>query len=212
MRMRILVIILCRLFIFPLFGSAQSNGKMQDEQSETLVFSKVDAYIAREMKRQRIPGLALAIVQGDRILYLKGYGRADSSGRPVTPETPFGLGSISKSITAMAVLQLAEAGKIDLDAPIQRYIHTEYKGAEFITVRQLLNQTSGFTQISTFSNMLSSVQDQDQDALEKNAMSYAKKFLSKTNQTEHPYSIRTQIMCCSAILCNKYPASPMATM
>ncbi len=185
MRMGILAIILCGLFIFPLFGSAQSDGSIQDERSETFVFSKVDAYIAREMNRQRIPGLALAIVQGDRILYLKGYGRADSSGRPVTPETPFGLGSIGKSITAMAVLQLAEAGKIDLDAPIQRYIHTTYKGAEFITVRQLLNQTSGFTQISTFSNTLSSVNDQD--SLEKNAMSYAKKFLSKTSQTEHPY-------------------------
>lgn len=190
MRMRTLAIILCGLFLFPLFGSAQSNGKMPDERSETSVFSKVDAYIAREMKRQRLPGLSLGIVQGDRILYLKGYGRADSSGRPVTPETPFGLGSIGKSITAMAVLQLAEAGKIDLDAPIQRYIHTAYKGAEFITVRQLLNQTSGFTQISTFSNTLSSANHPEQDALEKNALSYAKKFLSKTNQTdqtEHPY-------------------------
>ncbi|GIP26450.1 penicillin-binding protein [Paenibacillus sp. J23TS9] len=160
---------------------------MQIEQSGDTVFSEVDAYIAREMKRQHLPGLSIGIVQGDRILYLKGYGQADPSGRPVTPETPFGIGSIGKSITAMAVLQLAEAGKIDLDTPIQRYIPTKYNGAEFITVRQLLNQTSGFTQISTFSNTLTSATDQDQDALEKNALSYAERFLKETKQSEHPY-------------------------
>ncbi|MFJ7726321.1 serine hydrolase domain-containing protein [Neobacillus sp. NPDC097160] len=114
-------------------------------------------------------------------------GHADSSGSPVTPETPFGLGSISKSITAIAVLQLVEAGKIDLDAPIQRYFSTQYKGAEFITVRQLLNQTSGFTQISTFSNTLASVNDKFHNPIEKNALSYAEKFLKGTKQTEHPY-------------------------
>jgi CubicO group peptidase (beta-lactamase class C family) len=187
LKMRIIAIILCGLFIFPLLGSARSDGKMQVGRSETSVFSEVDAYIAGEMERQHLPGLALGIVKGDRILYLKGYGQADSSGRPVTPETPFGLGSIGKGITAMAVLQLAESGKIDLDAPIQRYIPTKYSGAEFITVRQLLNQTSGFSQISTFSNTLSSINDQDQDALEKNAMSYAERFLKQTNKTEHPY-------------------------
>lgn len=185
--MRIIAILLCGLFILPQFSSARNNGSMKLERSGASVFSEVDAYIAREMERQRLPGLALGIVQGDRILYLKGYGQADSSGRPVTPETPFGIGSIGKSITAMAVLQLAETGKIDLDAPIQCYIPTKYNGAESITVRQLLNQTSGFSQISTFSNSLSSVNDQYQDALEKNAMSYAEKFLKQADQTEHPY-------------------------
>lgn len=187
MRMRMAAIILCGLSIFPLFASARDGENTKVEQSGNAIFSEVDAYIAREMKRQHLPGLALGIVQGDRILYLKGYGQADSSGRPVTPDTPFGLGSIGKSITAVAVLQLAEAGKIDLDAPIQHYIPNKYNGAESITVRQLLNQTSGFTQISTFSNTLSSTNDQDQDALEKNALSYAEKFLKRTKQTEHSY-------------------------
>jgi len=187
MKMRMIAIILCGLFIFPLFGSAQSDEIRQDERSGTTVFSEIDAYIAREMKRQRLPGLALGIVQGDRILYVQGYGQADSSGRPVTPETLFGIGSIGKSMTAMAVLQLVEAGKIELDAPIQRYLPFKYSGAEFVTIRQLLNQTSGFTQISTFSNTLSSANDQDHDAIEKNAMSYAEKFLMHARQIEHPY-------------------------
>lgn len=187
LRTRLAAIILCGLSIFPLFASARDSGSSKVQQPGNAVFSEVDAYIAREMKRQRLPGLALGIVQGDRILYVKGYGQANSSGRPVTPETPFGIGSIGKSMTAMAVLQLAESGKIDLDAPIQRYIPAKYNGAEFITVRQLLNQTSGFSQISTFSNTLSSINDSNQDALEKNAMSYAEKFLKEAKPTEQPY-------------------------
>ncbi|WP_168928883.1 serine hydrolase domain-containing protein [Paenibacillus dokdonensis] len=186
-RISMIAMMVCSLFIFPLFSSARSDDNMQVVRTGASVFSELDAYIAREMKRQHLPGLSLGVIQGNRILYLKGYGQADPSGRPVTAQTPFGIGSIGKSITAMAVLQLAEAGRIDLDAPIQRYLPTKYKGAESITVRQLLNQTSGFTQISTFSNTLSTAIDQNQDALENNALSYADRFLMQTTQTEQPY-------------------------
>lgn len=192
--MKIKTIILCGLLVFPQFSSAQAKENIQNEQYEASVFSEVDAYITREIKRQHLPGLSLGIVKDDRILYLKGYGHADSSGHPVTPDTPFGLGSISKSLTAMAVLQLAESGKIDLDAPVQRYIpkfqyrfvdEANKNSTDTITVRHLLNQISGFSQISTFSNTLSS--RNDSDALEKNAMSYAKKFLQQANGKEHAY-------------------------
>ncbi|MDQ0273748.1 CubicO group peptidase (beta-lactamase class C family) [Cytobacillus purgationiresistens] len=194
MKRKIKAIIFCGLFIFPQCSAAQDDECIQNEQYEDSVFSKVDAYITGEMKRQQLPGLSLGIVKDDRILYLKGYGHADPSGRPVTPDTPFGLGSISKSFTAMAVLQLAEEGKIDLDAPVQRYLQgfqyqtivkTMDTSADTITVRHLLNQTSGFSQISTFSNTLSS--RNDQDALEQNAMSYAEKFLHQANIKEHSF-------------------------
>jgi len=62
----------------------------------------------------RIPGLALGVVQGEHVAYLKGYGFARPGGRPVTPQTPFILGSTSKSFTALAVMQLVDAGQIDL--------------------------------------------------------------------------------------------------
>ena len=98
----------------------------------------------------RIPGLALAIVRGDQIVYLKGYGRADASGRPVTPQTPFLIGSITKSFTALAVMQLVEAGTVDLDAPVQRYIPwfrvADPRASAQITVRHLLTMTSGLPQ------------------------------------------------------------------
>jgi CubicO group peptidase (beta-lactamase class C family) len=101
------------------------------------------------MDAQRIPGLALGIVQGGRITHVRGFGEADSSGRAVSAQTPFVIGSLSKSLTALAVMQLVEAGKVDLDAPVQRYIPlfrvADEKASAEITVRHLLNQTSGLS-------------------------------------------------------------------
>jgi len=85
-------------------------------------FTAIDAYIRRQMKDARIPGLALGIVRDGLPVHLGGFGRADDSGRAFTPQTPFFIGSDSKSFTALAVLQLAEAGTVDLDAPVQRCI------------------------------------------------------------------------------------------
>lgn len=75
-------------------------------------FTAIDAYVQAQMNESRIPGLALAIVHGDQIVYLKGYGSADPSGRPVTPQTPFMLASLAKPMTTLAVMQLVEAGKL----------------------------------------------------------------------------------------------------
>jgi CubicO group peptidase (beta-lactamase class C family) len=127
----------------------------------------VDEYIENRMRLSRIPGLALAIIKDDKVIYLKGYGQADSSGRPVTPQTSFILGSITKSFTALAVMQLVEAGKVELDAPVQKYIPwfrvADPNASAQITIRQLLYQTSGLP-------MLREPQfwsDQDARALER---------------------------------------------
>ncbi|MBK8021930.1 MAG: beta-lactamase family protein [Chloroflexi bacterium] len=78
---------------------------------------RIDTYIQSRMQIANIPGLALGVVYGDEVVYLRGYGIVAPDGRAVTPQTPFILGSTSKSFTALAVMQLVEAGKIDLDAP-----------------------------------------------------------------------------------------------
>ena len=115
--------------------------------NDEIDFNAIDSYITAKMRVPRIPGVALAIVKGDQIVYLKGYGQADSSGRPVTPQTPFIIGSVTKAFTALAVMQLVEASKVELDAPVQRYIPwfrvADPQASAQITVRQLLNQTSG---------------------------------------------------------------------
>ena len=102
------------------------------------------------MRNARIPGLALGIVHHGRAVHLRGFGTADDSGRAFTPQTPFFIGSNSKSFTALAVMQLVEAGKVDLDAPVQRYIPrfrvADPEASALITVRHLLNQTSRLTE------------------------------------------------------------------
>ena len=89
----------------------------------------------------------MAIVEGDRVVHLKGFGRADPSGRLVTPQTPFLIGSVTKSMTSLAVLQLVDQHKVELDAPVQRYIPwfrtADSSASARITVRQLLTMTSG---------------------------------------------------------------------
>lgn len=129
------------------FLSFVSSAKPTFAQDTPASFDEVDSYISAKMEELRIPGAALVIVQNDQIVHLKAFGVADGSGRPVTPQTPFFTGSTGKSITALAIMQLVEAGKIKLDAPVQTYLPwfrvADEKASEVITVRQLLNMTSG---------------------------------------------------------------------
>lgn len=110
-------------------------------------FRAIDDYLQQELHRLRVPGAALAVVRGDRIVHVVTFGVADETGRAVTPATPFLIGSTSKSITALAILQLVEAGRVNLDAPVSRYLawfHADGpEPTSQVTVRQLLNQTSG---------------------------------------------------------------------
>ena len=66
----------------------------QVEDSAT--FQRIDAYVARMIRSARFPGVAVGIVSGDRVVHLRGFGRADPSGQPVTPQTPFLIGSVTK--------------------------------------------------------------------------------------------------------------------
>ena len=122
-------------------------------------FVAIDAYLDREMRELRIPGLALGIVHNDEVVHLRGFGVADASGNVVTPQTPFILASASKSFTALAIMQLVEEGKVDLDAPVTTYLPSFNVGDESasstITVRHLLNHTSGLPESTAFEPMLS---------------------------------------------------------
>jgi CubicO group peptidase (beta-lactamase class C family) len=111
------------------------------------VTERIDAFVSEQMERHDLPGLALALVDGDKVLFMKGYGKADQTGHPITPQTPFLLASVSKPLTAVAIMQLVEAGKVDLDTPVQHYL-PEFQVADpaassQITVHHLLLHTSG---------------------------------------------------------------------
>ncbi len=112
-------------------------------------YDAVDTYIEEQMQRLHIPGASLAIVEGNRIVHSRGFGCARPGGEAPTPQTPFFIGSLTKSITALAVMQLVEAGKVELDAPVQRYLPwfrvADPQASAQMTVRHLLNQTSGLS-------------------------------------------------------------------
>src|SRR5213075_3113667 len=100
--------------------------------------------IACEKLAPNIPGFALAVAVDGRIVWSEAFGYANlATKRPTTPTTQFRIGSVSKPLTADAVAQLYEAGKLDLDAPVQRYVPTfPDKGAP-ITTRLLGGHLAG---------------------------------------------------------------------
>jgi CubicO group peptidase (beta-lactamase class C family) len=113
-----------------------------------LEYSEIDAYIEAQMRAWNIPGTALVIVRDGQVAHLKTFGQAGKD-RPVTPQTPFEIGSCSKSFTALAIMQLVEAGQVDLNAPAQVYLPwfrvADAEASGGITVRHLLNHTSGLS-------------------------------------------------------------------
>lgn len=117
--------------------------------TEPLNFMTIDDYVEREMRSAQIPGLALGIVHGNKIVYLKGYGTADNNMIPVTPQTPFFIGSVGKTMTALAIRQLENKGMIDINEPVTKYILSFHAADSIesakITVKDLLNHTSGFS-------------------------------------------------------------------
>lgn len=150
----------------------------------------IDKFVEAEMDAQRIPGLALGIVQDDQIVHMRGFGEADSSGRAVSPETPFIIGSLSKSFTALAIMQLVEAGTVELDAPVRRYIPwfriADEAASAKITVRHLLNQTSGLSTMTGRSFQGSG--DASDSALERTVRKLSTVQLTEPVGATHQYS------------------------
>ncbi|WP_056830021.1 serine hydrolase [Psychrobacillus sp. FJAT-21963] len=120
----------------------------EDESTNgNLDISDIDEFMTNEIERLDLPGASLAIVKGDQVEYLQGYGFAN--GTNITPQTPIVIGSVTKSFTALAIMQLVEQGKIRLEDPVQSYIPwfqiADKEESKKITIQHLLNQTSGFS-------------------------------------------------------------------
>ncbi|MBL8271939.1 serine hydrolase domain-containing protein [Steroidobacter sp.] len=101
------------------------------------------------VEQERIPGLAIAVAKEGEMLWSEGFGYANLELKvPVTPRTRFRIASISKSLTATCVMRLAEAGKLDLDAPLRRYLPAYPESGRAITVRQLASHRAGIVHYS----------------------------------------------------------------
>lgn len=106
--------------------------------------AEVERLLAEKMTAERIPGLSVAIAVDGELAWSAGYGTADvENAVPATPLTAYRTASIGKPMTATAVMQLVEDGRIDLDAPVQRYCPAFPRKRWPVTTRHLLGHTSG---------------------------------------------------------------------
>ena len=101
--------------------------------------------------RHQVPGLAIAVVRDGELAFADGYGLANvETGRPVTPDTLFNAGSISKVVSAWGVMRLVDGGVLSLDAPVETYVSRwNLPEADFdtkaVTTRRIMSHTAGFT-------------------------------------------------------------------
>jgi CubicO group peptidase (beta-lactamase class C family) len=109
--------------------------------------ARLDAAIQEYVSQSQVTGLAVAVAQQGELVFRRGYGVQDlDTMRPVTPATLFHLASIVKTMTATAIMQLREAGKLDLDDPVIAhlpYFRVDDPRSDQITIRQCLTHTSG---------------------------------------------------------------------
>ena len=106
----------------------------------------VDNYVAAEMAKEKVPGLALLVSRSGKIVRAQGYGMANIELQvPVKPETIFQSGSVGKQFTATAIMMLVEEGKIGLDDPLTKYFPDAPAAWKEVTIRELLSHTAGFT-------------------------------------------------------------------
>ena len=119
---------------------------------------RVDTYIAAQMKKQEIPGLALAVVRDGKVKKVKGYGLADVElSARATAHSVFQWASVSKQFTATAIMQLVQDGKLKLEDPVQRHYTNAPAAWSNVTVRHLLTHTSGIKSYTDLPNFFGTI-------------------------------------------------------
>lgn len=174
-------VLLCVLFTSLLapHTSAEQNTKIL-----------IDNYVETFLKEYRIPGASVAITHNSELFYAKAWGITGESGEKVTIETPFTVGSISKSLTGLAIMKLMEEDAVHLEDPVQKYIPwftlKDKQAAAQITIEQLLTHTSG---ISTYSGLLiSDRESKDFNAIKNNVKKLSNIELTAPPGEKHQYS------------------------
>ncbi|WP_312108478.1 serine hydrolase domain-containing protein [Brevibacillus reuszeri] len=111
-------------------------------------WSAFESLVERRMEEEKIPGIAIAVAQNGNVLYERGFGYADlHTKEPINPDTVFGCASVTKSFTVMAMLKLAEEGRLKLDDPVHLHL-PEFelcglKASDSVTIQHLMSHTTG---------------------------------------------------------------------
>lgn len=135
--------------LFLVFQISYAQHKISPAQLE-----EFRAFVKAQMDRDQIPGMTIGYIswnEKDETLWVEGFGYSDLENKVTAKaETAYRLGSISKPLTATAILQLAEQGKIDLDAEIQKYVPYFPKKKWPVTIRQLLGHLGGISHYQNY--------------------------------------------------------------
>lgn len=141
------------LIIFAILSSAICVSVQAEVNGNDLknFKAKLDGRVPKLLKKYDIGGTSIGLISGNKLTYILNYGYSDKSeNKPITNDTVFQVGSISKSVAAVSVMHLVEEGKLDLDAPAERYLtrwhlpDSKYNKND-VTIRRLLSHTAGIS-------------------------------------------------------------------
>jgi CubicO group peptidase (beta-lactamase class C family) len=134
------------------FGFATATLSLGQSLSTRVLIAKIESTLPGSLEKYSVPGAAIALIRGGTVVWTKGFGFADLSARtPVTAEIEFNVGSLSKTPTAWAIMQMVDEGRIKLDAPVDSYLRrwhlpqSSFDNSQ-VTIARLLSHTSGISE------------------------------------------------------------------
>ena len=144
---RFLVCSAVATLLLGLAAGAQERANISPRSDYSAVATKLESVIRQEMEDKQLPAFSIALIDGDQIVWAQGFGYQDPDKKiPATAHTVYRVGSVSKLFTDIGIMQMVEAGKINLDAPVSEYIpdiHPKNPFAQPITLRELMSHRSG---------------------------------------------------------------------
>ena len=133
-------------------GASSETAPPMARISDAAFEQHLNVLVPELLASDRIAGASVAVIRDGKVAFARGYGFADTtSKKPISAQTEFNVGSVSKTLTAWGVLKLVEAGKVDLDRPVDTYLKRWHipKSAVFdaskVTIRRLLSHTGGLS-------------------------------------------------------------------
>lgn len=154
----------------------------------TTVIDKLESAIRHEVEQKQLPAFSISLVDKDRVVWAEGYGFQDAEKKvPATADSVYRVGSVSKLFTDIAVMQLVESGKLDLDAPIQKYVPDLQPENPYdipLTLRQMISHRSGLVRESPVGNYF----DPDEPTLAETIASLNSTSLVYKPETKTKYS------------------------
>ncbi|WP_429910626.1 serine hydrolase domain-containing protein [Glycocaulis sp.] len=150
--------------VLPATGAIPAEARQADPDTAIVrLESAVDAFARNVLEEAQAPGLSIGIARGGETLLVRGYGLANLEHQvPVSGDTVFRIGSVTKQFTAAAILLLAEDGRLSLDDTLNQYF-PDFPRSDEVTVRQLLQHTSGISNYTSFDGFMDTTAPLDHD-------------------------------------------------